>query len=95
MTDLPEQRLTPNLAPFLNVSLDCFGPFLTRKGRSSTKRYGVIFTCLSLWAIYFEVAYSLNTSSFIQALRRSIVRRGQVLRIWSDNGINFVGREHE
>ena len=94
MADLPEQRLTPNLAPFSNVGLDCFGPFLTRKGRGSTKRYGVIFTCLSLRAVHIEMVYSLDTSSFIQALRRFIARR-KVLRIWSDNGTNFVGGEHE
>ena len=88
-------RIEVNLAPFLNVGLDCFGPFLTRNGRGFTKRYGLIFTCLSLRAVHIEAAYSLNTSSLIQALRRFIVRRGQVLRIWTDNGTHFVGGEHE
>ena len=42
-----------------------------------------------------EVAYNLDTSSFIQALRRFVARRGQVTEIVSDNGTNFIGGERE
>ena len=41
------------------------------------KRYGVLFTCLSIQAILIEVVYSLDTDSFINAFRRFIARRGQ------------------
>ena len=95
MADLPKERLKPNAPPFSVVGLDYFGPFLTRKGRSLVKRYGVIFTCLSIRAVHIEVASSLNTSAFIQALRRFIARRGQVTQIKSDNGTNFIGGERE
>lgn len=57
------------------------------------KRYGVLFTCLALRAIHIEVASSLDTDSFINALRRFISRRGKVRELRSDNGTNFVGRE--
>lgn len=40
-------------------------------------------------------AASLNTDSYINALRRFIARRGQVTKMRSNNGINFVGPEHE
>lgn len=59
------------------------------------KRYGVIFTCLALRAIHIEVAPSLETDSFINALRRFISRGGQVHELRSDNGTNFVGAERE
>ena len=95
MADLPPRRLTPNKPPFSSVRVDFFGPFLTRKGRSNSKRYGVIFTCLTTRAIHSEVAYNLDTSSFIQALRRFVARRGQVTEIVSDNGTNFIGGERE
>ena len=95
MADLPPRRLTPNKPPFSSVGVDFFGPFLTRKGRSNSKRYGVIFTCLTTRAIHLEVAYNLDTSSFIQALRRFVARRGQVTEIVSDNGTNFIGGERE
>lgn len=59
------------------------------------KWYGVLFTCLSIRAIHIEVASSLDTDSFINALRRFTARRGQVLELRSDNGTNFVGAERE
>ena len=72
-----------------------FGLFLTRKGRSNTKRYGVIFTCLTTRSIHLEVAYNLDISFFTQALRRFVARRGQVTEMVSDNGTNFIGGERE
>ena len=39
--------------------------------------------------------HSLDTDSFIQALRRLIARRGNVRQIRSDNGSNFVGTEQK
>ena len=95
MADLPSDRVTPGLPPFSFVGTDYFGPFMVKRGRSSVKRYGVLFTCLNLRAIHIEIAHSLDTSSFIQALRRFIARRGPVMEIRSDNGTNFVGAKKE
>ena len=50
------------------------------------KRYGVLFTCLSVRAIHLEVAHSLDTDSFFNAMRRFIARRGQPEEVRSDNG---------
>lgn len=47
MSDLPEERVVPDNAPFTNVGVDYFGPLDVRRGRTVLKRYGVIFTCLS------------------------------------------------
>ena len=95
MAQLPTERLTANKPAFTWVGLDYFGPFPTHHGRSNYKRYGVIFTCLNTCASHIEVAFSLDTSSFIMALRRFIARRGQVIRIISDNGTNLKGGERE
>ena len=95
MASLPEDRVTPAKAPFTYVGIDCFGPFEVKRGRARVKRYGVLFTCLTLRAIHIEVANSLDTDSFINALRRFIARRGQPEEIRSDNGGNFVKGERE
>ena len=95
MADLPEDRVQPDRPPFTSVGLDFFGPFQVRRGRSLVKRYGAIFTCLAIRAVHIEVAFSLDTDSFLLALRRFIARRGQVKEIYSDNGTNFTSGERE
>lgn len=95
MASLPEDRLIPDHPPFTNVGMDYFGPFEVKRGRVTVKRYGVLFTCLTIRAVHIEVADSLDTSSCINALRRFISRRGQVEIIRSDNGTNLVGADKE
>ena len=46
MADLPVDRVTPEKPHFSFVGVDCFGPFLVKRGRSQVKRYGVLYTCL-------------------------------------------------
>ena len=95
MADLPHCRITPGEPPFTYVGVDYFGPYLVKRARSRVKRYGVIFTCLVVRAVHIEVAYSLDTDSFINALRRFIARRGKPKEIRSDNGTNFTSAESE
>ena len=95
MADLPEDRLVPDRPPFTIVGVDCFGPFHVRRARSLVKRYGVIFTCMTIRAVHIEIAHSLDTDSFLPALRRFIARRGQVQELRSDNGTNFTSGERE
>ena len=95
MANRPKDRITPNRPPFTYVGVDCFGPFLIRRGRSEVKRYGVLYTCLVVRVIHIEVVHSLDTDSFINSLRRFMARRGSPERIRSDNGSNFVSGEAE
>ena len=95
MADLPVDRLTPDEPPFSRVGVDYFGPLEVKRGRSVVKRYGVLFTCLTVRAVHLEMADSLDTSSCINAIRRFIARRGNVREIRSDNGTNLVGAERE
>ena len=95
MADLPADRLSTD-PPFTNVGLDVFGPWnvssrKTRGGFAHSKRWAVIFTCMSIRAVHIEVIESLDTSSFINALRRFLSVRGPVKHIRSDRGTNFIG----
>jgi hypothetical protein len=95
MANLPSDRVTPDSPPFTYVGLDCFGPFLVKRGRSHEKRYGCLFTCLTVRAIHLEKLNTMDSDSFINALLRFCARRGVPDKIRSDNGTNFVGAERE
>ena len=95
MADLPDDRLTPNKPPFTYVGVDCFGPFLVKRGRGREKRYGCLFTCLTTRAIHIEKLSSLDTDAFINGLVRFCARRGKPEKIRSDNATNFVGSQRE
>ncbi|XP_049294136.1 uncharacterized protein LOC125769445 [Anopheles funestus] len=95
MSELPLARLSPFTRPFSYTGIDYFGPFLVASGRRQEKRWGVLFTCLTVRAIHIEVAHSLNTSACIIALRNFIARRGTPIEIVTDRGTNFVGADRE
>ena len=44
MADLPVDRVTSGKPPFSLVGVNCFGPFIVRKGRSQVKWYGALYT---------------------------------------------------
>lgn len=94
MADLPEDRLE-TAPPFTYCAVDYFGPWLIKEGRKEIKRYGVLFTCMASRAIHLEVATSLETDSFINALRQFLNRRGPVRTIRCDQGTNFIGAQKE
>ena len=91
MADLPSCRVTPGNPPFFFTGIDYFGPIMVKQGRNRLKRYGCVFTCLTMRAVHLEMSYSLDTDAFINAFRRFISRRGNPHTIYSDNGTNLVG----
>ncbi len=95
MANLPQSSFQAFTPPFYNNGVDYFGPLLVKERRSTVKRYGCLFTCLVTRAVHLEIAHSLETDSFIMALRRMMAKRGKPRNIFSDNGSNFVGDERE
>ena len=99
MADLPPERLQ-TCPPFTYVGLDVFGPWSvvtrrTRGGLAESKRWAIIFSCMSSRAVHIEVIESLNTSSCINALRRFFSIRGPAKKLQSDCGTNFIGACNE
>lgn len=95
MSDLPPERLQQE-PPFSYVGLDVFGPWevmtrRTRGGAANSKRWAILFTCMSTRAVHVEVIESMSASSCINALRRFFSIRGPAKQLRSDQGTNFVG----
>ena len=95
MSDLPRERLAFKARPFTNTGIDYFGPFYVAVKRSTEKRWGFLFTCLTTRAVHFEVVPSMDTSSCVMGIERFAARRGVPSVLWSDNGTNFIASEKE
>ncbi|XP_067306911.1 uncharacterized protein [Pseudorasbora parva] len=99
MADLPPERLH-TCPPFTYVGVDVFGPWQivsrrTRGGQAQSKRWAMLFCCMSSRAVHIEIIESLDTSSCINALRRFFAIRGPAKQIRSDCGTNFVAAAKE
>ena len=97
MGPLPEVRLRFTYRAFDQTGVDYAGPFMTVQGRGKRrlKRWLCLFTCLTTRAVHLEVAWGLDTDSFLNAFRRFTSRRGIPKEVISDNGTNFVGAVNE
>lgn len=99
MAPLPSSRvkIPRSLRAFTHTAVDFAGPFVTiqGRGRSRVKRYLCLFTCMNTRAVHLEMAYGLDTDSFLKAFYRFTDRRGYPEQITSDNGGNFVGANRE
>ena len=78
MKPLPDFRVETSLRLFTHTAVDFLGPFLTKQGRGKveTKRYQCLFTCAQTRAVHFEIAYGLDTDSFLNAFYRMVSRKG-------------------
>ncbi|XP_070138806.1 uncharacterized protein [Drosophila bipectinata] len=90
---IPRARVGSFERPFTYTGVYYFGPLLVNVGRRKEKRWVALFTCLTLRAVHFEIAYSLGTSSCIMCLANFMALRGTPREIFSDNGKNFRATE--
>ena len=65
------------------------------RGRSRVKRYLCLFVCLQTHCCHLEMATSLETDAFVNALTRIVARRGWPKLMLSGNGSNYVGAARE
>ena len=95
MADLSLERSVFKEPPFTNTGVDCFGPFFVSVKRSTEKRWGFLFICLTTQAVHFEVVPSMDSSSCVMGIERFGARRVILSVIWADNGTNYVASEKE
>ena len=65
------------------------------RGRPRVKRYLCLFVCLQTHCCHLEMASSLETDAFLNALTRMVARKGWPKLMFSDNGTNYVGAARE
>lgn len=94
MASLPPERLR-RVPPFSACGTDYSGAFFIKQGRTTVKRYIVVFVCLVTKATHIEVAYSLDTSAFIMAFRRFVSVRGHCNYLRLDNSTTHHGAQSE
>ena len=93
MAPLPLERIEMG-NPFEITGIDLFGPYNVSNGRRRRlKIWGIIFTCLKIRAVHFEVVESLSAPAFLTALIRFQAQYPGVKVLYSDCGTNFVGAE--
>lgn len=81
--------------PLQFVGTDYFGSLLVRHSSKIEKRYGCLCARLQMFAVRLKFSHFLTTDSFIMTLLWFMPRRGAPSEIFSDNGTNFVGAQHE
>ena len=87
---IPTDR-TEGSEAFEVVGLDFTGPIKYKKSKKQEgKAYVVVYACSLTRALYLEVLTSMETTEFLQSLKRFIARRGRPRKIYSDNGRTFV-----
>ncbi|XP_072400764.1 uncharacterized protein [Diabrotica undecimpunctata] len=95
---LPKDRVEVN-PPFYVTGTDYAGPFpmKTKRGRGSQiiKCYICLFVCFSTKALHLEVVSDLTSEAWIACFRRFVARRDKPLKIYSDNGSNYIGANTE
>lgn len=94
MGNLPLDRTRSMVKPFSYTGTDFAGPILMRMSKNGRikpiKGYIAIFICFSTRAVHIEAVTDLTAEAFIASFQRFIARRGNVLKLYSDNGGNFV-----
>lgn len=99
MADLPKARVNPVKYAFQKCGVDYAGPFWYKEGQRKNakliKSYIALFVCFATKAVHLELAADLSAETYLSVLKRFIARRGRPSDIYSDNGLNFVGANHE
>jgi transposase InsO family protein len=91
MGDLPVERLAMHRTPFTYVMVDAAGPYEINNYNKIVKRWILVITCLNTRAVHLEPLVSMSAQETVFGLYNAFYLRGFPLKIFSDNGTNFVG----
>ena len=86
MADLPKERLAYQSPLFTNNGVNYFVPIYVTVRRTTEKKRGFLFDCLTTRAVHVEMVLSMDTNILCN-------RNGTPALIWSDNGAKLIGAE--
>lgn len=94
---LPTYRTDHLAYPFEHTGIDVFGPIYVAigRGKQQQKRWVMIFTCLVVRAVLFEVIEEMTSDIALCVIENFSTRNGPIKHIYSDRGTNFVGVANE
>ena len=78
MADVPVCRLQFNRPSFYKTGGDFFGPLIVKQGRAKVKRFGCVFTCLTMRATHIEIAHTLDTDSFTKRTKEIYCQKRKI-----------------
>uniref|UniRef100_A0A8D8XZE8 Integrase catalytic domain-containing protein n=1 Tax=Cacopsylla melanoneura TaxID=428564 RepID=A0A8D8XZE8_9HEMI len=86
---LPLFVMNRNVAFSNAVGMDYFGPFFVKENSQVKAVFGLIFSCLTVRAVHFELVESESAADLVLAFRRFVARCGACKLILSDNAQQF------
>ena len=88
--ELPTDRVYEG-PPFTYTGIDFAGSLYVNSAspENRSKAYCCLFTCASTRAVHLELTESLTVTSFSQAFRRFVSRRGLPAKLLTDNAKTF------
>ena len=86
--------MNTTLLPSCTPGLSTLGRFLIVR-KTTEKRWGFLFKCLTSCAVHVEIVRSVNANSCVMGVELFVSCLGIPTITWSDNGINFVGSEKQ
>ncbi|XP_076038610.1 uncharacterized protein LOC143023849 [Oratosquilla oratoria] len=91
VTSMPKQHMNL-IRPFNHVGVDYTGHVFLRKDNTNalSKYFILIFTCLNIRAVHFELLPDMSTKNFILAFQRFCNRYTIPTYLYSDNARSFV-----
>ena len=98
MATLPNFRIPEKgekVTSYVHTGVDYGGPFLTQQGRgkSRTKRWLALFTCMQYMSVHLEVVHSLDTQSFLMAFHRFVSSNCRPSYVYLDDMRTFLKGE--
>lgn len=85
----PDYRVNKNVAFSKTVGMDYFGPLYVKENKQVKSVFGLIFSCLTVRAVHFELVDFESTSDLVLAFRRFLARCGSCEILLCDNAPQF------